>query len=155
MTDAQTKLSDDLYNLFNGEHLEEKQHEAIMLETVSDDGWPHTAMISVGEIVAINSNHFRIALWPNTKTTLNINRSGKAMAVLFYKGKACYLSLALSPLPQLPNPKYDLIRFEATLTQIKEDAAKYAEITSGVQIKLKDRISVIKRWEETIKELKV
>lgn len=155
MRDVPTKFSDDLYQLFNGEQLEDKQHEAMMLETVSEDGWPHTAMISVGEIVAMDYSHLRLALWPNTKTTLNIIRTGKAMVVLFYKGRACYLTLSLTRLPQPPNPKHDLIRFEAELTHIKEDLAKYAEITSGVQINLKDSNSVLKRWEETINELRL
>ncbi|WEG11049.1 pyridoxamine 5'-phosphate oxidase family protein [Pullulanibacillus sp. KACC 23026] len=154
MTDVQPKLSDDLYDLLNGEHLEKKQHEAFMLETVNEDGWPHTAMISVGEIIAMDSSHLRLALWPTTQTTQNILRTGKAMVVLFYKGKACYLNLELRPMSQLENPKHNRARFQADLTHIKEDQAKYADITSGVQIHLKDSSTVIARWQETLDELK-
>ena len=32
----------------SGDQLEEKQHDAMQLLTVSEDGWPHQAMISVG-----------------------------------------------------------------------------------------------------------
>lgn len=70
------ELSLDVYELLNGQDLMDKQHEAMMLLTVSEDGWPHTAMISVGEIVAINLMELRIGLWPNTSTTDNIIRSG-------------------------------------------------------------------------------
>ncbi|HET6872631.1 MAG TPA: pyridoxamine 5'-phosphate oxidase family protein [Sporolactobacillaceae bacterium] len=146
-------LSDELYNLLNGKSLEDKQHEAMMLITVSEESWPHTAMISVGEIVAMDRSLLRLALWPNTETTRNITRTGKAMVVLFYKEKARYLTLSLHPLNPLPEAKHHLTRFEATLTHIKEDVAKYADITSGVQIELKDRSSVIQRWKETLQEL--
>lgn len=49
-----SELSDDLFELLNGEHLERKQHEAMFLMTVTEDGWPHNAMVSVGEVVAID-----------------------------------------------------------------------------------------------------
>ncbi|KHF32723.1 hypothetical protein CM49_05008 [Paenibacillus sp. P1XP2] len=82
-----SELSDDLFELLNGEHLERKQHEAMFLMTVTEDGWPHNAMVSVGEIVALDKKTLRIALWPGTNTTQNCIRSGKAVLVAVYKAR--------------------------------------------------------------------
>ncbi|GGE50364.1 hypothetical protein GCM10011391_31370 [Pullulanibacillus camelliae] len=147
------KLPRELYGLFNGQDLHSKQHEAMMLLSVSKAGYPHTAMVSVGEVVAISDDTLRLALWPNSLTTGNITRTGKAMLVVFYNGKACYLTLDLQPLPELTDPKYPLKRFIAHLTELRVDTAKYADITSGVQIQLKNSEEVLIRWQETLEEL--
>ena len=146
-------ISEELYTLLNGKEIGSKQHEAFMLLTVSEDLWPHTAMVSVGEVVATDASTLRIALWPQSTTTQNIIRTGKAMLVLFYKGKACYITLSLEQLPALDNPHYLRARFEAKVTHFREDIAKYADITSGVKINLKESEEVLERWQATIEEL--
>ncbi|WP_396020863.1 hypothetical protein [Bacillus sp. SD075] len=37
------EISTEVFDLLNGEELTDKQHEAMLLLTVSEDGWPHTA----------------------------------------------------------------------------------------------------------------
>ncbi|MDD9783126.1 pyridoxamine 5'-phosphate oxidase family protein [Priestia megaterium] len=150
---SEEQLSKDLYILLNGKALAVKQHEAMMLLTVSEDGWPHTAMVSVGEIIAINRKELRIGLWPNTSTTSNIVRTGKATLVVFYRGKANYIRLSLEDLEELPKTNYPRKRFAATVVSMREDYAKYAEITSGIRIELKDPKEVVKRWNQTVLDL--
>ncbi|GGH78343.1 hypothetical protein JOD43_000954 [Pullulanibacillus pueri] len=146
-------LTDELFDLFNGKNLKDKQHEAFMLLTVSEDVCPHTAMVSVGEVVATDHNTLRLALWPESQTTQNIVRSGKAMLVLFYNSKAVYITLSLEPLATLKEAKFPRARFVAKVVHCREDVAKYAEITSGVKINLKDSDDVLARWQATIQEL--
>jgi hypothetical protein len=148
-----TEMSADLFELLNGKNLETKQHEAIMLLTVNEDMWPHTAMISFGEIVAITHSEVRLALWPGTLTISNLHRTGKATLVIVFAGKAHYLRLAFQEIPPLKDVKHMRERFSGTVLFMKEDTAKYADITSGIKIKLKDSADVIKRWNETIEEL--
>lgn len=149
-----SELSDDLFELLNGEHLERKQHEAMFLMTVTEDGWPHNAMVSVGEIVALDKKTLRIALWPGTNTTQNCIRSGKAVLVAVYKGKVNYVRLSLHRIGILEGAKHPLERFSAAVESFKEDQAKYADITSGIQIRLKHEGEVLERWNETVKETK-
>jgi hypothetical protein len=153
MTIHTQELSTNLCQFLNGRNLEAKQHEAMMLLTMSQDLWPHVAMISVGEAIAINPKELRLSLWPNTTTTANIVRTGKATLVVFFNGIAHYVQLSLYKLPELADARHMRKRFSAKVVSFREDVAKYAEITSGVQIKLKDPASVLKRWEETIEEL--
>ncbi|MBM7645452.1 hypothetical protein JOD45_001663 [Scopulibacillus daqui] len=148
------QLPANLYELLNGENLADKQHEAMMLLTMDESMWPHTAMISVGEIIAITPERLKLSLWPNTTTTNNIIRTGKAAFVVFFDGAAHYVKLSLEKLPELKGAKYHRERFAADIVSYKGDMAKYAAITSGIQIELKDPDTVIKRWEETIAELK-
>lgn len=147
------KISKELYKLLNGENLDTKQHEAMMLLTMTEDFWPHIAMISVGEIVAKDCTKLRLALWPNTTTTHNILRTSQATFVVFFAGKAHYIRLSLQRLTPLSNAKHTRERFSAEVVSVREDTAKYADITSGVKINLKDSDNVIKRWYETIEEL--
>ncbi|MDR9854202.1 pyridoxamine 5'-phosphate oxidase family protein [Paenibacillus sp. VCA1] len=148
------EISDDLFELLDGERLDRKQHEAMMLMTVTDDGWPHNAMISVGEIVAFDKKTLRLALWPGTNTTQNCIRSGKALLVAVYKGKVNYVRLSLTRIGMAEEAKHPLERFSAVVASFKEDVAKYADITSGIQIQLKNPDEVLTRWKETLKETK-
>jgi hypothetical protein len=143
----------EVFDLLNGKELVDKQQEAMMLLTVSEEGWPHTAMISVGEIVAISRYELRIGLWPDTSTTANVIRTHKATLVLFWKGKAHYIRLSLERLKELPNIQYKRVRFHAQIVEAREDMAKYAEIASGIKIDLKKPKEVVERWSETIEDL--
>lgn len=153
MVDVDNNIPQSLFQLLNGKKLGDKQQEAMMLLTTTEDDWPHISMISVGEIVAMDQTRLRIALWPDTITVQNITRTGYAMFVLFCEGKAYYIRLELKKLPLLSNAKYRRERFEATVKTVREDIAKYADITSGIKIKLKEPEKVINRWYETIGEL--
>lgn len=77
------RIGKELFTLLNGKELEHKQQEAMMLLTVTEDQWPHIAMISVGEIVALDEKNLRLALWPGTTTTGNMIRTGKATLAVF------------------------------------------------------------------------
>ncbi len=147
------EMTEEVFDLLNGKELVDKQHEAMMLLTVSEGGWPHTAMISVGEIVAVSRKELRVGLWPDTSTTANVIRTQKATLVLFWKGKAQYIRLSLERLKELPNAQHQRERFYAKIVEAREDIAKYAELTSGIKINLKNPKEVVERWRETIEDL--
>ncbi|MCY7865617.1 pyridoxamine 5'-phosphate oxidase family protein [Bacillus spizizenii] len=147
-------MSDRLFELLDGNRLNEKQHEAFVLQTVAEDGWPHAAMISAGEIIALSRTDIRIALWKNTATAANILRTGKAQFTAWWKGAAHYVKLQCEPLPPLTEAEYDRDRFACRIVSMKEDVAKYAGLTSGVRIQLHSPEEVLNRWEKTLEELK-
>ncbi|MGG3964196.1 pyridoxamine 5'-phosphate oxidase family protein [Heyndrickxia faecalis] len=147
-------LSEELFELLNGRDLSKKQHAAMMLLTVSEDMWPHTAMVSAGEVLALSETELRFAIWPHTETTNNMKRTQKAMLVVVYKGKVNYMKLTLEELPDLLRPKYERARFAAKIESVRTDIAKYADITSGVTIQLKDPEAALERWKGTLEELK-
>ncbi|WP_462409743.1 pyridoxamine 5'-phosphate oxidase family protein [Neobacillus sp. Marseille-QA0830] len=140
-----------IVNLLNGMDLEQKQNDAMLLITVSEEGWPHAAMISVGEIAAINEQLLRLSLWKGTRTAENLLRTGKATLVVILEGKAYYLKMMFSKLESHDTSRE---KYAAAVMSVKEDIAKYAVITTGIKFKLKEPEEVIRRWDKTIKELK-
>jgi hypothetical protein len=149
-----TQLGPEWMEWFNGENLEQKQHEAMQLLTVSEDGWPHQAMISMGEVIAVTPNLMRLALWPGTQTSMNMSRTGKATLIAVYQQSLLSIRLDVNLLPALMEAVHPRDRFEAQVLNIRVDHAPYAEITSGITFQLKDEYGAITRWGETIEELR-
>lgn len=148
-------IPEPLMKLLDGDRLPSKQNEAFMLQTVTEEGWPHTAMISVGEIVAMDDYTLRLALWCGTTTSHNMQRSGKAELVIVYAERVYYLKVAVKPLAPLMSAKHERDRFSAHIHALKIDQAKYAHIEAGIRVQLIDPDSVITRWTETVEELRM
>lgn len=146
------QLSSDVFLFLNGENLENKQHDAMIFQTVSENGWPHTAMLSVGEVVALNPTHLRFALWKDTTTIKNILRTNKASLVFVHKGVGVYINLGLVQLPELKDTPFSRERFEGRIVSIKEDRAGYADLTSGITFQIKED-NILDRWNQTIQDM--
>lgn len=142
-----------LIALFDGEQLDAKMHLAMPLLTVSEDGYPHQAMVSVGEVIAVDPEHLRLALWEGTSTTGNLLRTGQALLTFVWQGISYALRLSLTSLPPLADAVHPRARFVAKVEHIREDTAKYATLTSGITIELHDADEVQRRWQETLQEL--
>lgn len=149
-----TQLDPKWTQWFNGQDLEQKQHEAMQLLTVSEDGWTHQAMISMGEVIAVTPNLLRLALWPGTQTSMNMSRTGKATLIAVHQKCLLSIRLDVTSLPQLMEAVHPRDRFEAKVLNVRVDHAPYAEITSGIKFQLKDESGTITRWRETIEELR-
>lgn len=55
-----------------GRLLAAKEEVTALLVTTTDDGWPHVAMLSVGELTAVEPHRPRAALWPSSTATANL-----------------------------------------------------------------------------------
>lgn len=154
MKQDEATISASLFEYLDGSGLEHKQQEAMMLLTVTEDGWPHTAMLSAGEVVALDHGRLRLALWPGTETSGNLIRSGQAVLLAVHQGAVHKIRLAAKRLPALPGARHPRERFEANVLSVREDRAKYAELTSGITFALKGEEQVLQRWKETLEELR-
>ncbi|WP_339269904.1 pyridoxamine 5'-phosphate oxidase family protein [Paenibacillus sp. FSL K6-1330] len=150
----QAVISEGLCQWLDGSDLESKQYEAMLLLSVTEDGWPHTAMLSVGEVLALDRSRLRLALWQGTTTTGNLLRSGQGTLVAIHDGAAYYVRLRLQALPDLPDAKHQLQRFDAEVVAVREDTANYADIISAVKFQLHNPEEVLQRWKETLEELR-
>lgn len=56
-------------------------------------------------------------------------------------------------LPSPNNEVYERTRFEATIKSIRQDIAKYADITSGITVEMHEPKQVLKRWNIVLHEL--
>ncbi|KOR76782.1 hypothetical protein [Paenibacillus solani] len=150
----QAAISEGLSQWLDGFNLELKQNDAMLLLSVTEDGWPSTAMLSVGEVLALDRNRLRIALWQGTGTTSNLLRTGQATLVAIHEEAAHYVRLRVQPLPDLPDAEHPRQRFEAEVVSVREDTAKYADILSAVRFQLHKPDQVLERWKETLGELR-
>lgn len=148
------ELDAELMEWLSGTNLEHKQHEAMQLLTVSDDQWSHQAMISMGEVIAINPNQLRLALWQGTQTSMNMSKTGKATLIAVQGHRLLHIRIEVERLPEIRGAVHPRDRFEAQVLQVRLDQAPYAEITSGITFQLKDELGAITRWKETIEELR-
>lgn len=153
-TNEDARLNDALYTLLGGERLEEKLEIAMTLHTVDEEDYPHQAMVSAGEVWAESPERLRIALWLGTTTTGNLLRTGKALLAVVYGGVSYTVRLHASALPELEQARHPRARFAADVLGMRVDVAKYAELTSGITIRLHEPQSVLVRWEETLEELR-
>lgn len=149
-----TAIPEALMTLLSGDKLIDKQREAFLLQTVNEDGWPHSAMISVGEVLAADPYTFHMLLWPNTITTINLIRSNKAQLVIIHKGLVYYIKLRTKHHPAVHPGIHTGERFSAHIHALKIDQAKYAKIETGIQVKLYDPDHVIDRWQAQVEVLK-
>lgn len=148
------QLDAALLEWFSGSNLESKQHEAMQLLTVTDGQWPHLAMVSMGEVVAMSPSRLRLALWQGTQTSMNMMETGKATLIAVHGQRLLHVRLEVRLLPELADAVQPRDRYECNILHIRVDQAPYAEITSGITFQLKDTNEALTRWAAAIEDLK-
>lgn len=74
---SNTALPDELVDFLDGESLDRKTSQALRLSTVDERGWPHAAMLSAGDITALDHSRIGIALCADSTTSKNLTRDGR------------------------------------------------------------------------------
>lgn len=136
-----------LLSLLDGSDLAARLGKAILITTVDAQGWAHPALLSYGEVVAIDARRLRLATYAGSRTTSNLRRSGRLTLCLIEAGMAYYVktrALERDPSPNLPG----LARFEATVEQVLSDQAREdlepgARITAGIEFEDQRASSVV------------
>lgn len=138
-----------LRELLDSDDLAAAEGFTMLLVTATADGWPHLAMVSVGEVVATGDDSLRLALWPGSTATRNLTPSGRATLAAVLDGTSYSIRLAVTRAGELETPLAgQLARFEARVEGASADEAPYAVLESGVRFRLKDPPSVLARWGE-------
>ncbi|WP_321914022.1 pyridoxamine 5'-phosphate oxidase family protein [Paraburkholderia sp. J11-2] len=148
-----TQLPAALVREFDGDHLEAHLSDAIRLSTVSEDGWPHGAQLSAGEILAVNANTLLIALWPQSSTTANLVRDARLTLSLVHDGALLEIRARAHAVAQR-QMALELSVFRVEIESVTEHRAKYAEVRSGVTFRLYEPDRVLTRWREQIAMLR-
>lgn len=125
----------------------------IELLTVDPEGWPAVALLSAGEVLALDGSTIRLALWPGSRTTANLTRTGRAALALVWAGAAYTLRLETCRAPDLVVPETRAV-FDGRLASVRRDEVSYARLESGVTFALPDRTAVVSRWRATIDALR-
>ena len=123
----------------------------ILVLSTTHDQWPHLAMVSLGEIVAVSGRALRLALWPSSTAATNLWREKRTTLTLVHDGAAYYLRCSARRGADLllPGDVGQLACFGLRVEDVIEDVAPYATLTSGVNFRLNDVESTAARWRET------
>lgn len=149
-----TQLGHHLMALLDGTDLDSKVGETVMLLTVSEAGWPHVALLSVGEVLAVRPDHVRVALWKGTRTGDNLRRTSRATLALVYRGAGYYVELQVLDTGNLDTGHTTLDRFSCRVTRVLTDVVGYATLTSGIRFDLERRNEVVSHWERTVEAMR-
>jgi hypothetical protein len=141
--------------LFSGDDLESREGLTFLVLTTTQEGWPHVAMIGVGEIVAVGPRDLRLALWPNSTATANLTQSGRVTLALVHDGVGYSLRCSAERGPDLPARRTGpLAFFRLHVVEVFEDVAPYATLNGGIMYRLNDPTTVVPGWRETIADLR-
>jgi flavin reductase (DIM6/NTAB) family NADH-FMN oxidoreductase RutF len=146
-----SRLPADIVALLDGSDLEARIGLTIELVTTGADGWPGIALLSAGEVLAMNDSEVRLALWPDSRTTANLTRTGEGVLAFVQDGAAFSVRVEASRRPDLPDP---LAAFDGRVVGVRRDEVGYARLTSGITFDVPDAPAVVARWRETIEALR-
>ena len=110
---------------------------AIVLATIDPYGWAHPALVSYGEILALDAARLRLALHAGSRSAGHLREGGRGTLV-FADAEVClYVKVEALTLPAAPGA-HDLARFELAVRDVLEDRAEGEEagarLTSGLEI---------------------
>jgi len=127
--------------------------QALRLSTVDASGWPHAALLSAGDMLALPSGHLRFVIFPQSATAANLTRDGRLTISLSLEGGMCEMRLRTRRLAYSA-PDVPLAVFEAEVEAARWHAAPYADVTGGITFALHDPQTVLQRWQRQIAVLR-
>jgi|SRR5215475_4919578 len=153
------ELPGTLLSLLDASDLPARMGKAILITTVDAQGWAHPALLSYGEVVAMDPRRLRLATYGASRTSNNLRRSGRLTLCLIQAGMAYYVK-ARAHEHQASTDLPGLASFEATVEEVLEDQAREdlepgARITHGIEFEdprpAPERLAA---WTATLKALR-
>jgi hypothetical protein len=126
----------------------------LALLTVTEQEWPHQALISVGEIVVLDDHRIRLATWVASTTTRNMTRTGHCALTAVVDGTSYALQVDVAPRGELALPESTLTVFDGRIVESRSDTAPYAVLESGIRFRLTDPATSLVRWAATRQALR-
>ena len=149
-------VPESLWEVLDGSNTGRWMGTTMLLLTTTAEGWPHLAMLSVGEVLLRDAGRIALALWPTSTATTNLTREGRATLALVYAGAGYSVRATSRRAEDLAVPDAGTYAcFDLAVADVQEDVAPYAVLTAGVTYELKEPAAVLARWERTIHALRV
>jgi hypothetical protein len=128
--------------------------EALLLSVHGVDGWPHTALLSAGEVVALPDGSLRLALHAGSGTSSGLIASGRALLLVAAHGAVRTLRLRARLLSRIEIAGTELACFTAAVEDAAEHRAPYADLLGGPRFRLRDAEATRARWRATVEALR-
>lgn len=147
-------LRADVVRLLDGTDLGDKVGVTVELVTTTDQGVPHAALLSVGEVLALGQDRLRLALWGSSETTANLRRDGRGLLTVVV-GETYYgIEVEVRAFDDEQTRLKGLAAFDARVVVVSCDEVPYARLIGGISFELVDRAPVLGRWQRTVERLR-
>jgi hypothetical protein len=147
------RLSAEVVGLLDGSDLGARVGLTLQLLTVDEAGWPRVALLSAGEVLTLDESSLRLALWPGSRTTANLTRTGHGTLVFVHAGASHSVAIEARRAGDLAEPSIRAV-FDGRVVDAQRDEVPYAVLRSGITFDLPDPASVLPRWRATIDALR-
>lgn len=147
-----TQMPDALLRYLDGTELLHKT-QALRLSTVDAAGWPHAALLSAGDALAVSPQRLRFVVFAQSTTAANLARDGRISLTLSLDRGMCELRMHARRL-ETGSTDAALAAFEASVDDVRMHVAPYADVTTGVTFHLHDPEAAQRRWERQLAALK-
>lgn len=134
---------------FDGNNLGDKLGVSAVLATVAEDGWPHLAYLSAGEVL-IDGGKLKVRLWPGSGSAANLRRDGHVALHAAADGAALEVRLAI--VGRVDTPDYLIV--EMTVVEAISHRAPYAEVGGMIGFTLHHEAKTLSNWEAQIAHLR-
>ena len=149
MVDATPPAS--LLAQFDGTNLEGKLAVSAVLATVAEDGWPHVAYLSAGEVLATSGHRLLVRLWPGSGTAANLRRGARAALHAACEGVVWELRLETVEMIDAP----DFLILDMRIQDLVSHRAPYATVLGMIGFVLQDEAGTLERWRAQIAHMRV
>jgi hypothetical protein len=143
-------IPDEILDFLNGKDLDRKLSQAILLSTVSKEGWHHGAMLSAGEMLALDASELAMLVYERSNTSRNLARNGRLTVTIPLDHGLCEMRLRATAKKQEGWCRC----FTAVVEDVRQHLSHYADVVSGVTFRLHDSTAVLPRWERQIEMLR-
>jgi pyridoxamine 5'-phosphate oxidase-like protein len=153
-------LPDILLSLLDGRDLPGQMGKAILIATTDARGWPHPALLSYGEVVAVDRRRIRLAAYRESTTSGNLRRDGRLTLCIIQAGIAYYIKMQASAQQDPMAGHAHLSRFEAVVEAVLADGAREdlepgAGVTSGITFRTgRPGDEVLRDWQDMVSGLR-
>lgn len=142
----------ELQALLGAGELADREGKAFTVVTVDAEGWPHPALLSYGEVVALDARQLSLATYRGSRTSENMRRTGRLTLCLIDRGMAYYLKgevrEAENPMADFPELARFAMMLRAVLAdQARDDVEPGARLAGGITFQVgRDREASIAYW---------
>ncbi|RFM25636.1 hypothetical protein [Deminuibacter soli] len=147
---TQHTLSADLQQLFNGQIAAGKESMAIQVTAIAENGWPHTTLLSLGEILAPAGDTLMFCVWLQSSLVSSIWCISNISLSFVWHG--CYTEIQANArlVKQLHHLPVPLAIFKAQVQRIRSVSAGYATLTHGISFHLQQPEQDLPRWQSQL-----
>jgi hypothetical protein len=153
------ELPDDVLRGLNGDDLEAVADRVIVVCSVDDRGFPHAALLSYFEVLALDSRTIRLAAYAQSGTTRNARREGRLTLLFVDAGFVYYIKGLVeeidAPMRVTPHNARLTLRVTAVLADAPDPTFEPgAYIATGIRYVNPGRAQELERARLVLAELR-